>query len=390
MKQKQTKFFLLASLVLIITIAVIYISIFRLQVGSSVSAGWWIKSVYDYKEHFTEQIKEPKIIIASGSNALFGVDSRVITSITGYPSTSLSVHAGLNLDFLYFKIQKHLKQGDILVMPLEYFYYYNTEEILSQWFVSNMIAWGETEYLDKISFLSYLAFIANTPKERILNGLYHLGKKSKLPSKNEVMNELKEIHNKKNYKFYGYSHRSLNKYGDILAPKRPNDVVSSIFFNTGEDYTTTNTELDPAFLADFEKIQKLADLRGAKLILTWPVTMRNKLFDLGTEPHQARVSLLSEKLSENGVKIECEPGLFNLHYKFFLNDRYHLNSVGANIRSISLGNCIKGLIENRVETYTFESSLEKVKALEAKYNYGSSGLEWKEVDKTYSAHLRPH
>ena len=45
---------------------------------------------------------------------------------------------------------------------------------VSDWFVNNMLAWGEEDYLEELDLISFLKFLVTVPKARVYDGLLHL------------------------------------------------------------------------------------------------------------------------------------------------------------------------------------------------------------------------
>ena len=135
------KQFLWAAGILFCSLWLGYISLFVYQIGAPLHAEWWVHAMYQYKDYLADSCTQKKIIIFGGSNSLFGINSEVIAEKTGLPVVNLSTHAGLDLDFILYKIQQHIHPGDIVVLPLEFEYYWR-DGTISQWFSENMMAWG--------------------------------------------------------------------------------------------------------------------------------------------------------------------------------------------------------------------------------------------------------
>lgn len=70
------RFFIIAFISLLFWL-VLYVVLFFFQIGNAVKAEWWIPDVCEYKDYLASQGKREKIIIAAGSNGLFGIDSTV-------------------------------------------------------------------------------------------------------------------------------------------------------------------------------------------------------------------------------------------------------------------------------------------------------------------------
>lgn len=83
----------------------------------------WISDVYGKKEKSATEIKDRKIVIAAGSNALFGVNSRMLSNAFGLPVINDSVNAGIELPCVLYMAKRVIKRGDIVIMPLEHSMY---------------------------------------------------------------------------------------------------------------------------------------------------------------------------------------------------------------------------------------------------------------------------
>ena len=161
MKAKQ---FLFSIFLFLIAFFSIYTLLFYFQLGAPLNAEWWIKNLYTYKDVRAKNITSRKIIIIGGSNALFGINSELIKKKTGLPVVNLATQAGLDIDFLYYKIKQHIKEGDVVVLPLEFEYYPRTGEV-SDWFSQNMQAWG-ADYIKQLSLIDLVKFIISAEPSR--------------------------------------------------------------------------------------------------------------------------------------------------------------------------------------------------------------------------------
>ena len=94
----------------------------------------------------------------SGSNTLFGVDTERIEKALKIPTVNYGVHAGLfyyNLD----RAKKHLKPGDIIILPLEYSYYTWHHDIFGEEFSAYIIGYDSTA-IKKLTIFDMLKFTA--------------------------------------------------------------------------------------------------------------------------------------------------------------------------------------------------------------------------------------
>lgn len=83
----------------------------------------WIADAYNKKEQIARSIPSRKIVIAAGSNALFGVDSQMLGDAFGLPVVNDSVNAGIELPCILYMAKRVIGEGDIVIMPLEHSMY---------------------------------------------------------------------------------------------------------------------------------------------------------------------------------------------------------------------------------------------------------------------------
>ncbi len=83
----------------------------------------WIADAYSKKERIAQSIPGKKIVIAAGSNALFGVNSQMLSDAFGLPVVNDSVNAGIELPCILYMAKRVISQGDIVIMPLEHSMY---------------------------------------------------------------------------------------------------------------------------------------------------------------------------------------------------------------------------------------------------------------------------
>ena len=380
LKMKANKFLLIGFILQIIAFSS-YVMMFYFQLEAPIKAEWWINNSYYYKDFRAKNIKSKKIIIISGSNSLFGINSKLIETKTGYPVSNLAVHASLDISFLYYKIKQHIQEGDTVVLPLEFPYYYRTDNF-SNWFSNNMMAWG-IDYLKKLPLIDLARFIVITEPSRILEGLIKKveanGINKKLLNQKKVIKQLNELWFNGGVKWRGYSHESLNQFGDINADE-------AVTYNKDTNYFDKKTIISSHFVKNYKKIEELVNKYHGTLYLTYPVTIRNKLFDLSKKKNQKNLTNLENLLKNQNIKIQCNAALFHLDRIYYFNTRSHPNKYGALIRSENLANCINRLIkEPDSEKLTYKQAISSTNLLQQQYFNKVKKATVTNFDKRYKA-----
>ncbi len=336
--------FILTVAFLLLVFSCIYVAVFSFQVGASVKAEWWLKNVYDYKDFTVSKVNSPKIIIIGGSNALFGIDSSIIENETSYPVINLAGHGGLDLSFFYLKLEEHIGEGDIVVMPLEFGYFQLPR--LSDWFVNNMIAWGKEDYIGRLEFYEFLSFIVSVPKTRVYEGILKKNRKSLYLSQEKAIAQTEKIINENREAWRGYSHLSLNQYGDFISG---DSVAPEVLARSRKGYHYYwGWDLSDYFIKNYNKIESLISKHNGQMIFTWSVTMNNPKFDLSDSNINKRLVKLMGNLEASSISLSCNLEDFHYNTELFFDTEFHLNKKGTTIRSYDLANCINKTLQSNL------------------------------------------
>lgn len=350
--------FLISTLGLTAILLIGYYSIFRYQMGAVLVSESWINEVYKYKEfdlHEGDSEKD-RLLIVSGSNSLFGINTDELRKLTGMPVHNLAAHAALDLDFHYYKLEQILRHGDIVVMPLELPVYFR--DGYTEWFTNNMMVW-EPEFFDSLSILDKVEFVRSVEVTRVLSGILSSGKFFQEASM-DTLEGLPPIGKSV------YSYQNLSFRNDILIDKPPTTKVKSLS-EKGTNYLSdlrNKGNISSGALMKLKRINELVESRGATLILTWPVTMRNPAFNPDNRNTQIQTEFFRSQLVAQGYEIQCPWSLFNYDVEFFFNERSHLNKSGARIRTYALSECLSLIFRGQKWPFSINETNQFIEALE--------------------------
>ena len=90
------------------------------QLHKPTKSSQWVWDVNNKKEQYATHIKKPKIVLVSGSNALFGVKSPQLSEALHFPVINDAVNAGIGLPTLLMHAKRVIQKHDIVLLPLEY------------------------------------------------------------------------------------------------------------------------------------------------------------------------------------------------------------------------------------------------------------------------------
>ncbi len=130
----------------------------------------WVHHAYLLKQRAADAIQQPKIVIVSGSSALFGINSTQLSQTYRRPVVNLGVNAAMLLPYILYRSKQVLKPGDIALLPLEYpLYLYNGET--NAQLIDQILA-RDSEFLWQLSWHERVKTLWETPFERVWQG-YH-------------------------------------------------------------------------------------------------------------------------------------------------------------------------------------------------------------------------
>ncbi|MEJ7931796.1 hypothetical protein WG922_17635 [Ramlibacter sp. AN1015] len=305
------------------------------SLGGYEKAEYWLDRVYDVKVYRANQIHKPKLIIAGGSSSLFGIDSSLLTDSLGVDVINMAGHASLSLAFHSDVIKTVVRAGDVVVLPLEYAYYEQSAESITDWQLANMQSWGHQhvrngELADIVSFFRHTSLLKAA--HRIANPL---------PPQDAVDDAIEVNEGSRGVNFprwQSYNYSSLTFRGDFLPTLPPTQSLMGEF-DKGIPYLKS-AEVHPTVLKRLNKLHLELKRSGARLYITWPPTIKNSMFDLD-DPHvRARAEALRTRITDSGLAFICDPTESNFNVDRFFDTSYHLNARGAVLRTTLLSDCL--------------------------------------------------
>lgn len=91
-----------------------------MQMGKPTRMSQWVWDAYQKKEQLSQKIERPKLVIVAGSNALFGVDSKILSKAYDLPVLNDGVNAGIGLPTILSMARRVIHPHDCVIVPLEY------------------------------------------------------------------------------------------------------------------------------------------------------------------------------------------------------------------------------------------------------------------------------
>ena len=297
----------------------------------------WLQDVLWCKLDIAAHTPSPKIIVMSGSNAFFGMDSSVLEKKCGFPVVNLAFHAGFPMSLYHYLLQNVIKEGDIIVMPLE-LTHYSMKSKKNKLQMQVCIGWGKEFFPEEDLLETYLFYTLPVVWDlyfiKSIPGNIKKFFKEKPMSKTEILDcfqrskEAPDEIRKSNIPSI-YDFRNMNKYGDIVLTKNADCTFKQ----------KIDSVPSPLFLEEFDILKSLVQKKKAKLILVWPVLFAG--YDL------QKILDLQQNCKDKGITIYGDPRKFMFPASEFADSHYHLRSTSAKKRTEILAEC---LIENGLLT----------------------------------------
>lgn len=92
----------------------------------------WAPTLVTAKTAYLENTPSPKAVVISGSNGLFGIDTRQLSGMLAVPAYNAASFAALSWPYVDYYALQHLEAGDYAILPLELTYYGGYDRLNSE------------------------------------------------------------------------------------------------------------------------------------------------------------------------------------------------------------------------------------------------------------------
>lgn len=313
----------------ILIAAALYLGLFSLSLGKPNSKDPLIISEwYHFKENVAEKLPSPRLVIVSGSNALYGVRATRIEEKTGIPTANFATHAGLAADYILHRPKAILRPNDTVILALEYELYFprGVNSVYSEYVLAD-----DVDYFRSLSIKEQLIWAASAPLQTTVDRL----KTSKSRNRRNLQ-QVKEM-----------VAEEFNERGDITINSKADQTEA-------QRKHVENFKPSPTLLyGDWENasgqwaaIKEFIDWchsRQIRVLATFPNTIYFSDYENGSL--QKATSFLKEKYRSLGVPVLGEPRTFLYEPSDFFDTNYHLTSEGAEKRTDTLIDLLPPFLE---------------------------------------------
>lgn len=259
------------------------------------------------KHRLLREVKSPRIILVGGSNVAFGINSQEIEESFHMPVINTGLHASLGLQFILDEVRAALKDGDIVILFLEYNLFFDSLD-------------GEPKYLGEVAKLCPECMLSADSPHQFLN--FGIGLLQTMEG------ELTRNIRGENMTNPVYSRQSFDRHGDMvkhLEFVRVPGIDRSFILPTNVNDALLN---NPA-IGLLNLFSQSCKASNARVFLMFP-----GIFVHDFDRQREQFSDLSRALKDNlEIPILGEPQDFVYPTKMFFDTFYHLNREGRDIRT---------------------------------------------------------
>ena len=318
---KKSKYFLLIIGFSLLSLIIIYTAGYYLMATREISIS------HSYKQFLLKHTQGQRLIIDSGSNSFFGIDSHLLESEFNLLTINLADNASYPLQSKLLRIEKYANSGDIVLLPLEWQYY--SYKTVPSVFLNNLL--GNLHYYHQNNPVQDIKQIWQTPFSNFIKGVNHY-RKGISNSHRHLEQHLKRFKNQER--------------GDFIQEDFDLEFEEASKVMACDEYVLGNAlkngfTLSFTFKENIKLIQQLQK-KGIHIFLTWPIVVGEGCYSQkNTLALKSFINLIKETLNDNGLLILGDPYKNRFAAEFMLNSYYHITSEARYIHTKALIEDIK-------------------------------------------------
>lgn len=162
--KKALVLFLLGFLTALLT----WVAGFFYQLGTPTSSTRLLKDIHAVRMEALSKMEGRKVIVAGGSNGLFGLRTQVMEEVYGLPTISMCSNIGMRLPYILDIAERYAKSGDVILLMLEELLYFQEEDLTG--IAIDQISARDVPYFEKFSFFEKSHFIFKMTHQRLWTG----------------------------------------------------------------------------------------------------------------------------------------------------------------------------------------------------------------------------
>ena len=253
-----------------------------------------------------------RIIVVGGSSVAFGLDSELLSVMTGYEVVNFGLYATLGTRIMLDLSRDEIRSGDIVVLAPEL-----DKQTLSMYFNGEAVwqaADSDLSILSRVhtdNFLDMAAASFGYISQVLSRTLSGAGK----ISPDGI-----------------YRSDSFNEYGDIVYPRDYNVMTAG--YDVNQEIRLAPDIYDSEFIDYLNEYISDAEAKGAKVFYTFCPINRSAL---AKETTDESIEEFYKFVSDNiNCPVISDPNGLLMHEDYFYDTNFHLNDAGVTVRTAML------------------------------------------------------
>jgi len=284
------------------------------QLGVPTHSSAWAFEINQKKFQRAMSIKGPKLLIAGGSGALFGIRAEQIEAQLNYPAVNLSTHAALGTAYVLELARRAAQPGDTVLFVPEYYCLGGMRR--DNLFIDYILA-RDPDYFRAMNIGERFDAAMSVSFHRLRRGIANRFR----PELERPRQEL-------------YDSKNLSPHGDQLGAEAANRPANPKTLYV-PDPALENGFVDfPIGFAPVEAFCKRARTNGVQLLATYPNILDHPAY----ETAKAREALrqIKEGYERLGIPVVGELKESMFPASAFYDTRYHMTLEGSRLRTEQL------------------------------------------------------
>lgn len=288
------------------------------QLGHPHPGNQWVLDAWSHKQGIVEATEPPRLLVAGGSSAMFGIDSQQLEQAFGRATINLGVNAGLGLPAILNQTLSSAKAGDTVVMPLEYPLFSHRgdiNQVMNNFYLSQpeslLAAWQL--YRESLPLYRWLPLVAHEAFQIVMQ-----------TSLARVIQGYRGLPD--NFTAQGtYGAHRLDAHGDQTQTSRDQRhswMAQQVMAETPRRYGAERVADAPGW-ALLRHLQSRLDDRGACLVVVPPAFLFHP--EYRKDPIEEQFfSTLPERAAKHGLVYRGDPWAFMYPAKDMFDTDFHL------------------------------------------------------------------
>lgn len=293
----RKKIFLIRTVLFLIPISLIFLSGLFLPPTPRTTTSLLFANIQ--KDSLLQHVDEPRIIFVGGSNLSFGLNSYKIRDSLGLYPINTGVNAGIGLKYMLENTLKFIKEGDNIILSLEYELFYEPYETASDVLLRTIFD-VFPEKSDMLSFKQKLDLVPYIPR-------YSLTKLK--PSEYFAYTEN-----------HTYGGNSFNKFGDAY----------SHWELKGQKYmpVTIGGDFHENVIIKLKEFENAVTEKGGEVYVTFP-----GIDEVSYQKSEEAILRIEKKLLNNGFTLLGTAKRYIIPAEMVFDTHYHFIKVGVDLRT---------------------------------------------------------